>query len=206
MDEWWSNGPGERVLGDSGSNGWEQGGRGSVPPTTGGGTTEAGPEDPNPPPGPPPGPPGPPPQPGPGDPFRCASARASSISLAYWAGVENSSVGQVLLGNDFSAMSNLAFGPNRGGAGVDVALSNPTSRNVVSFAARMALLVPVTPERLRLAQNGAGNYYVQKVTGGALGKTGVGAMLRGLGALYTVPKAAYDGGTYLGSLITCFAR
>lgn len=162
------------------------------------------PTPPTPPPGPPAPPPPPPSPPTPTwrDRMRCAASTASSISMSYWMGFEGTAFGDVVLGNDFSDISNLITDFNGTNAS-KLITSNPSDYNLVDGATALLMRTPVSPEKIHVRQNGAGTWYSSGITGGPLMNTAAGRVIsKGL-VRFSGVKIVYDLGTYAGAFRHC---
>jgi RHS repeat-associated protein len=134
---------------------------------------------------------------------RCAANNAGSAANALGISKDNF-IGQSLLGNDFSSISQLITGPGRGDAAGQLAVSNPTPVSAVGITTKAILdWIPTSGSGIVLAQNGAGTYYGVGATTTTLGATTAGNVasrfLTGVAAV----KLAADGVNYFSSLIAC---
>lgn len=87
---------------------------------------------------------------------RCAANNAGSAASALGISKGNS-LGQSLLGNDFSSISQLITGPGRADAAGQLAISNPTPISAVGVTTKAVLdIIPTSGNGIVLAQNGAG--------------------------------------------------
>lgn len=110
-----------------------------------------------------------------------------------------------VLGNDASTVSNFATGRSRLGSLLSGLISNPSSLNLASFAARGVGVIPIGPADIaNLGVNGAGTDFVKSwsrptIAGTIIGKT-AGASL----SAFTKIKAAYDFPLYGVGIALCW--
>ncbi|PYU53449.1 MAG: hypothetical protein DMG48_01490, partial [Acidobacteria bacterium] len=134
---------------------------------------------------------------------RCAANNAGSAASAMGISKENR-MGQSLLGNDISAISQFITGPDRSGAAGDLAISNPTPVNVIGIGIKAGLdWIPTSGSGIVLAQNGAGTYYGVGATTTTLGAKTVGKAASSVLAAVAAVKLTADVANYFGSLVAC---
>ena len=138
---------------------------------------------------------------------RCAAANASSFASLL--GISNSNwLGQSLLGNDISTISNIAFGSEAdqinaiGGA----ALSNPTPFNAI-YQTASAVGASETGG-IRLVQTasqdvwGNSQFYAKAIS---IGETATAKTISKAFAVFSAAKLAYDVGAYAYAYYNCSA-
>ncbi len=140
----------------------------------------------------------------------CAANFGNKYSIA--AGVsavtgfsKNNAFISTAFGNDASSISDIVTGRNRLGATISEVLSNPGSKNALSFAVRAAGEIRTGgPATADLGMNSAGSYFVKAwkpatVAGTVLGKS-LGAALNA----FTKYKAIYDFSLYGVGFASCW--
>jgi RHS repeat-associated protein len=134
---------------------------------------------------------------------QCAAANASSF--ANLLGISNSNwLGQTLLGNDISTISNLVFGPEQASSLYQAAVSNPTPANAIVQGAKAIGSTQSTQLQLveTAAQDAFGNsqYYARALS---LAETTGGKALSEAFSGFGLAKLAFDGGAYAYAYAKC---
>lgn len=134
---------------------------------------------------------------------RCAAANASSFANLVGVSKDNL-IGQTLLGNDISTLSNLLTGPDRTGAALQGVVSNPTPANLLYQAGKAAGAGQTSQLALvqTASQDAFGNpqFYARTL---ALGETAGAKVLSKAFAAFSAAKLAYDVGAYALAYAQC---
>ena len=138
---------------------------------------------------------------------QCAAKNASSLASVFHANQNNFWV-STFLGNDASALSNLAFGPGRADAATSLAISNPTKYSLINLGANAVGQIP-TGGTVQVASGLVQTPYgeainmvpVNKTIGGVAGKA-VGAASEA----FTAVKAVFDVGAYIYAEVGCAVK
>jgi hypothetical protein len=133
---------------------------------------------------------------------RCAAPLANTMAANQLTnGTLLQGAGNVVLTNDLSTLSNLAFGPDRSGAGISTGISQD-----LSLGARVALDTPVDTGRIAIGEGGglAQRYFGRSGTlTQPLADTMFGKLAGGLLRLGSEAKGIYDAGVFLGAIYVC---
>ena len=135
---------------------------------------------------------------------QCAAAHASSFASLL--GISNNNLlGQTLLGNDISTLSNIVTGPGQGMAGLQ-AVSNPTPANLL-YQAGSAIGSSQTSQLAIVqtaSQDAFGNpqFYARALS---VTETGAGKALSEAFGAFSAVKLAYDVGAYAVAYAQCSA-
>ncbi len=149
----------------------------------------------------------------------CAAQRANVLSIASLTGTQDTTLGNLVLGNDASSISTLIAGPavhdppgtpplvsRRGWATIGMVTSNPIGKDALNLAINATGMIPniAAEGRFILGENGAGEAFAKAMVKPAVGESPlVGGLLKGLGKLLT-GKAIYDGIVYTGAIFSCY--
>jgi len=138
---------------------------------------------------------------------QCAAKNASSLASVFHANQNNFWV-STFLGNDASALSNLAFGPGRMDAAASLAVSNPTKYSLINLGANAVGQIPTGGQiyvASALVQTPYGEAInmtpVSQTIGGVAGKA-VGAAAEA----FTAVKAVFDVGAYIYAEVGCAVK
>jgi hypothetical protein len=134
---------------------------------------------------------------------QCAAANASSFASLL--GINNSNwLGQTLLGNDISTISNIVFGPGQANAIGQAAVSNPTPANVIVQLASAIGSTQSTQLQLvqTAAQDAFGNpqFYARALS---LAETAGGKALSEAFSGFGVAKLGFDVAAYAYAYTMC---
>jgi hypothetical protein len=141
---------------------------------------------------------------------RCAAANATSAKNLLRV-KSNSFLANAFLGNDFSSLSNLAFGPQRASAAGSLAVSNPTPANLTYQGGKaIANGVGVTTTTTTSATVSTPTYditaSITETSTQSLARTGVGQALGKLVGFLSNGKLGFDAATYLYAEGACAIR